>query len=249
LSLIFWVIPVCLIIIIKMTYILHLETAMTVCSVAIAKDGVITALKETNIANSHSSLITSLVEEALAEAKLDIKDIHAVCVSMGPGSYTGLRIGTSTAKGLCYALDIPLIAVNTLLSMASHYAMLCDAFLDDNTLLCPMIDARRLEVYTALFDKNIQFVKETSAEIIDENSFMDRLLQKRIVFFGDGAAKCMEYLGRNRNSVFDLSFSPSSKGMVSLAWQKFQNKQFEDVAYFEPYYLKDFMATIPKKLF
>ena len=232
-----------------MPYILHLETAMAICSVAIAENGKIIAVKETNIANSHSSLITSLVEEALKDAGLGIKDMNAICVSMGPGSYTGLRIGVSTAKGFCYALDIPLIAVNSLLSMASHYASEYTKELKNDTLLCPMIDARRMEVYTALFDEQIQFVKETSADIIDENSFKDFLSQKKIIFFGDGAAKCRDYLSLNKNAIFDDTFSPSSKGMVSVAWQKFQNNQFEDVAYFEPYYLKDFIATKPRKFF
>jgi tRNA threonylcarbamoyladenosine biosynthesis protein TsaB len=232
-----------------MSYILHLETAMSVCSVAIAEDGEIITVKDTNIANSHSSLITSLVEEALQVAKLGINDMNAICVSMGPGSYTGLRIGISTAKGFCYALGIPLIAVNSLLSMANHYANEYAKELTNETLLCPMIDARRMEVYTALFDEQLQFVKETSADIINENSFKEILSEKKVIFFGDGAAKCREYLSQNKNALLDDTFSPSSKGMVSVAWQKFQNKQFEDVAYFEPYYLKDFIATIPRKLF
>ncbi len=232
-----------------MPHILHLETAMAICSVAIAKDGNIISMKETQIANSHSSLITSLVQDALNESDIDLKDLDAICVSMGPGSYTGLRIGVSTAKGYCYALGIPLIAVNSLLSMANHYAGEHPNEIAAGALLCPMIDARRMEVYTALFDEQIQFVKATSADIIDENSFKEILSEKMIIFFGDGAAKCRTFLSHNQNAKFNDAFFPSSKGMVSLAWNKFQNHEFEDVAYFEPYYLKDFIATTPRKLF
>jgi len=222
---------------------------MSVCSVAVAEDGKVISLKETNIANSHSSLITSLTEEAIKDAGISFYDLNAICVSMGPGSYTGLRIGVSTTKGFCYALDIPLIAVNSLLSMAYHFSSENTIKITKDTLLCPMIDARRMEVYTALFDKNLQFVKETSADIIDENSFKDMLSKKKIIFFGDGAAKCRTLLAVNKNAIIHDTFTPSATGMVSVAWQKFQNKQFEDVAYFEPYYLKDFIATIPRKLF
>jgi tRNA threonylcarbamoyladenosine biosynthesis protein TsaB len=232
-----------------MPNILHLETATAICSVAVAEDGDILSLKETHIANSHSSLITILAEEALREAKLGIRDMDAICVSMGPGSYTGLRIGVSTAKGFCYALNTPLIAVNSLLSMANHYSCAYAKELTSEIILCPMIDARRMEVYTALFNEQCQFVRETSADIIDDNSFKEFLLEKNIIFFGDGAAKCKTYLSQNKNAIFDDTFSASAKGMLSVAWQKFKNKQFEDVAYFEPFYLKDFIATKPRKLF
>lgn len=231
-----------------MAYILHLETATKVCSVALAKDGVLVSFMETTIANSHSSLITSYVDEVIKTAGISLFELNAVSISMGPGSYTGLRIGVSSAKGFCYALNIPLIAINTLQSMANFYATEHSCKLDTDTLLCPMIDARRMEVFTALFDNKVSFIKETSAEIINEQSFQKELKLCKIIFFGDGAEKCKQSLSINHNAIFDENFSVSSKGMISIAWKKYLDNQFENVAYFEPYYLKDFIATIPRKM-
>jgi tRNA threonylcarbamoyladenosine biosynthesis protein TsaB len=231
-----------------MTYILHLETATKICSVAIAKDGVLISHKETTVANSHSSLITSFVADVVKAAGIELNDLSAVCISMGPGSYTGLRIGVSTAKGFCYALNIPLIAVNTLQSMANYYAANNADKLNDETLLCPMIDARRMEVFTALFNKDITFIKETSAKIIDEESFQKELSAYKIIFFGDGAEKCRQSLSHNPNAIINTEFTVSSRGMISIAWKKYLAKNFENLAYFEPYYLKDFLATIPRKM-
>jgi len=231
-----------------MSYILHLETATKVCSVAIAENGKLVSIIESAIANSHSSLITVYADEVLQTAKIGFKEISAVCVSMGPGSYTGLRIGASTAKGFCYALNIPLIAVNTLHSMANFYFMAHVKKISKDVLLCPMIDARRMEVFTAFFDEELKFVRETKADIVDENSYSDFLASKKIIFFGDGSQKCKQVLSKQKNAIFDDTYSISSKGLISLAWEKFQKKQFEDIAYFEPFYLKDFIATIPKKL-
>ncbi len=229
-----------------MPYILHIETATKVCSVAVSENNKLLYCKESAVANSHSSLITLYSEEVFKNAGIGFNKLSAVCVSMGPGSYTGLRIGVSTAKGFCYALNIPLIAVNTLQSMASFFS--AEHKNKKDTLLCPMIDARRMEVYTALFDNKAQFIKKTSAEIIDENSFSEILDTKKIIFFGDGAAKCKQLLSGHDNAIFNEDFTVSAKGMISIAWEKFKNKQFEDVAYFEPYYLKDFIATVPKKM-
>jgi tRNA threonylcarbamoyladenosine biosynthesis protein TsaB len=230
-----------------MPYILYLETATKICSVAIAKGETLISLKETSIGNSHSSLITLFAEDVVKEAKIEFSDLAAVCVSMGPGSYTGLRIGVSTAKGFCYALGIPLIAVNTLQSMAKLFINEHPE-LNKDIILCPMVDARRMEVFTAFFNKQASFIRETKADIINDESYTDFLSENKVIFFGDGADKCRQILSQNANSQFDDSFTISSKGMISLAFNKFQKKQFEDTAYFEPYYLKDFVATIPRKL-
>ncbi|NTW33358.1 MAG: tRNA (adenosine(37)-N6)-threonylcarbamoyltransferase complex dimerization subunit type 1 TsaB [Bacteroidetes bacterium] len=231
-----------------MSYILHLETATRICSVALAENDKLIAIKETAVANSHSSVITLFVEEVLKIAKIKFQNLDAICVSKGPGSYTGLRIGVSTAKGYCYALNIPLITVNTLHSMAKVFTFEHFAQLSGDAILCPMIDARRMEVYSALFNYNAEFIKDTAAEIIDNNSFSEILTKNKVHFFGDGAEKCRQSLSHNVNALFHEHFEISAKGMISLAWQKYQAKQFEDVAYFEPFYLKDFIATIPKKL-
>jgi tRNA threonylcarbamoyladenosine biosynthesis protein TsaB len=229
-----------------MAYILYLETATKICSVAVAKDETLVSLKETSIVNSHSSLITLYSDQVVKEANIEFNDLDAVCISMGPGSYTGLRIGVSTAKGFCYALNIPLIAVNTLQSMAKLY-LIEHSELNKDILLCPMIDARRMEVFTAFLDNEASFVRETNADIINEDSYLDILLKNKVVFFGDGADKCKQFLSQNPNSIFDDIFAISARGMIPLAFQKFQKKQFENTAYFEPYYLKDFIATTPRK--
>lgn len=232
-----------------MPYILYLETATRICSVAVTENDNLISIRETSVANSHSSIITLFAEEAIKSANIGFKDLDAICVSKGPGSYTGLRIGVSTAKGFCYALNIPLIAVNTLQSMAKFYDITYPEKSDKKTLFCPMIDARRMEVYTAFFNKDINFVRETAADIIDENSYSEILLKNKIIFFGDGAEKCRKILSHHSNAIFSDEVCVSAQGMIPFAWQKYQNKEFENVAYFEPYYLKDFIATKPKKLF
>jgi tRNA threonylcarbamoyladenosine biosynthesis protein TsaB len=238
-----------------MSCILLLETATKVCSVAIAENlptgqagNDLLALKESHSANSHSSVITTYISEVINESGKKQSDIDAICISKGPGSYTGLRIGVSTAKGLCYAWNKPLMAVNTLQSMAMHFMSANTDMIKKDTLLCPMIDARRMEVYNALFDCTGKFIRETSAEIITENSFSDILQKQKIIFFGDGAGKCKEILSHYKNAVIINDFNNSAKGMIVLASEKLRLKQFEDTAYFEPYYLKDFLATVPKKL-
>ena len=234
-----------------MALILNLETATTVCSVSLAKDGKLIALKELNGDYSHAENLTLFIEDVLLQAKIKISEIDAVAVSKGPGSYTGLRIGVSTAKGLCYSLDKPFIAVDTLKYLAlalsssatagrSSRAESRDA--EQSTLFCPMLDARRMEVYCAIYDSSGKEIRPTAAEIIDEHSFSDILKTNKVVFFGDGSAKCKETFSHNPNAIFIDDVVPSAKDMIALSEQAFNDKQFEDVAYFEPFYLKDFVA-------
>ncbi len=221
--------------------ILQIETATTVCSVALAKDGQVIAYRQINQRNIHAEVITVYIDELLAAEELTYDNLDAIAVSCGPGSYTGLRIGISTAKGLCFALDKPLIAIETLKAMA--YGVINDAqIINDEMLLCPMIDARRMEVYTALFNGEGERVQATAAEIIDENSFSELLKNTKILFFGDGADKCIAVLGNNPNAQFIPNFTNSATHLTQKAAEKFIAKDFEDVAYFEPYYLKDFVA-------
>ncbi|WP_183579930.1 tRNA (adenosine(37)-N6)-threonylcarbamoyltransferase complex dimerization subunit type 1 TsaB [Mucilaginibacter sp. X5P1] len=221
--------------------ILQIETATTVCSVALAKDGQVIAYRQINQRNIHAEVITVYIDELLAAEELTYDNLDAIAVSCGPGSYTGLRIGISTAKGLCFALDKPLIAIETLEAMA--YGVINDAqIINDEMLLCPMIDARRMEVYTALFNGEGEQVQATAAEIIDENSFSELLKNTKILFFGDGADKCIAVLGNNPNAQFIPNFTNSATHLTQKAAEKFIAKDFEDVAYFEPYYLKDFVA-------
>ena len=188
------------------------------------------------------------MDEVLKESKLHPDHLDAVCVASGPGSYTGLRIGVSAAKGLCYGSNIPLLAVSALESMAHWARVEFSEQLTDVSFLRPMIDARRMEVYTQLFDASLKQLQPISAEIIDASSFASELAKGKVAFFGDGAAKCKEVIN-HPNAVFLDSFNPSARGMIALAEAKFATKQFEDVAYFEPYYLKDFVAGKPKKVF
>jgi tRNA threonylcarbamoyladenosine biosynthesis protein TsaB len=225
--------------------ILLLETATRSCSVSLARNGEVICSRESTVINSHSAMITVFIDEVLTEASIKYNDLHAVAVSKGPGSYTGLRIGVSTAKGLCYALDIPLISVGTLKSMAAHLKIKNNE-IDKTALLCPMIDARRMEVYSAIFDNELNEVEKVSAKIIDESSFRELLDKNKIYVFGDGSEKCESIIGNHPNSIFVASFEASSFGMAALAQNKFDTDFFEDLAYFEPFYLKDFVATVPK---
>jgi tRNA threonylcarbamoyladenosine biosynthesis protein TsaB len=223
-----------------MALILQIETATTSCSVAIAKDGVALAYKEVNERNIHAEVITRFVEHVINEAGVTYQQLDAVAVSCGPGSYTGLRIGISTAKGLCFALDKPLIAIETLQAMSNGAK--ANKVYNNEMLLCPMIDARRMEVFTAIFDSEGNKIKATSALIIGENSFSDLLEDKKVLFFGDGAEKCQSALSSNPNAFFLTGFANSAVYLSEKALEKFFNKEFEDVAYFEPYYLKEFIA-------
>lgn len=232
-----------------MALLLCLETATTVCSVALAKDRKVLALREVNQGYTHSENLTVFTDQVLKEAGCSFAELDAVVVSKGPGSYTGLRIGVSAAKGFCFALDKPLIAVNTLRSMAYGVRSTMDpsiALSEEKTtgngiLLCPMIDARRMEVYCAFYDLDNNEIRPTSAEIIAADSFSDLLEDNKVIFFGDGSSKCRQTL-THPNAVFLDNAFPSAAYLVQLAEDKFQDKKFEDVAYFEPYYLKDFVA-------
>lgn len=228
-----------------MALILQIETATQTCSVALAQNGEVLNIIEKTDRNIHASSITLFIEELLRLSSKTMADLDAIAVSMGPGSYTGLRIGVSTAKGLCYALDIPLIAVNTLESMASGFKSKYFS-VQPHTLFCPMIDARRMEVYCSVFDHKLNTLLPTEAKIVDENSFTDILEKYVIYFFGDGAAKCGVYLGLHLNARIIDDFENSAKYLTLPALQKFENKDFVDVAYFEPLYLKDFIAGIKK---
>ncbi len=237
-----WARPGTLNFLMTMSLLLLIETATTSCSVALAQQGQILAIKELNERNIHAEVITVFIEELFNTVGKTYNDLDAVAVSSGPGSYTGLRIGISTAKGLCFALDKPLIAVETMQSMAD--GMAAELTGDNTALLCPMIDARRMEVYTALFDAQGNRIRPTSAEIIDEHSFADLLADHhhQVLFFGDGAEKCKELLGRYPNVRFDTGFTNSAAHLAATAQKKFEAAAFEDVAYFEPFYLKDFIA-------
>lgn len=226
-----------------MPLILCLETATKSCSVSLGQNGKVLSLKESlDEKYSHSENLTLYIEDVCKDAKVSLRDIDAIAVSKGPGSYTGLRIGVSTAKGLCYALDKPLIAINTLEAMA--VGQISNLQSPISNLFCPMIDARRMEVYCALYDDQGNEIKKTSAEIIDEHSFVGLLQKNKIYFFGDGAAKCRIEIS-HPNAIFVDGISPSAKFMILLAEKYFAERKFEDVAYFEPFYLKDFVSTMP----
>lgn len=224
-----------------MAIILHLETATTNCSVSISKDSEMIVLKENNAASySHSELLHVFIKEALKEASLSFSDLDAVAISKGPGSYTGLRIGVSAAKGICFSLDIPLISIPTLQSMANQVD------LKPGELVIPVLDARRMEVYSCVYDYNYQEIRETRAEVINEESFVEYLGENKVYVMGSGAEKCRGVL-QHPNFIFNESVVPSAKDMVSMAFEKYGSKRFEDVAYFEPYYLKDFVLQQKKK--
>lgn len=232
-----------------MAKILLIETSTKVCSVAVAENGVTIAKKESHTGNSHSELITLFVQEVLKNANLKLTDLDAVAVSKGPGSYTGLRIGVSTAKGFCYALDIPLISVSTLKALASGKIQQLELNnVSEESFFIPMIDARRMEVYTSVYDSKLEEVEKITAKIIDSTSFSKILDKgKKVYFLGDGALKCQPFFNNYSNAVFDKTeFLPSAKYMATIAQEKFQQQQFEDVAYFEPFYLKDFIPGVSR---
>ena len=224
-----------------MALILNIETSTEVCSVTISRNGELLYKKETLEGLSHSELLTVFIEELLAENNLKLNQLDAVAVSKGPGSYTGLRIGVSVAKGLCYGLEIPLIAVNSLETMGIYTALNSN----ENMLFCPMIDARRMEVYTALYNSKGEEIKPVSAEIIEEDFLADYLNDNKIMFFGNGAEKCKAQITHS-NAIIDGPKKTSAQFMQKLTQEKYNKKEFEDVAYFEPFYLKNFVATIPK---
>ena len=224
-----------------MTHILCLETATTNCSVALSINGEMVALKEDyDVKYSHAERLHLYIEEVLAFAKADKSQLTAIAVSKGPGSYTGLRIGVSAAKGLCYALDIPLISIPTLDSLSRQVQA------EGNSYIVSMLDARRMEVYSAIYDASYNQVRETQAQILDETSFMSYLEKGKVYFVGNGVTKFSE-ICNHPNAIFVTDKLPSAKELCSLAASKFESLDLEDVAYFEPYYLKDFIAGVKKK--
>jgi tRNA threonylcarbamoyladenosine biosynthesis protein TsaB len=226
--------------------ILSIDTSTKNCSVAIHQDGKLLAISELYSEKSSSGMLTTLIQNVVKYANLTLKDLDAIAIAKGPGSYTGLRIGVSTAKGLCYTLDKPLIAVNSLEAMAYQLK----DFVDADYLLCPMIDARRMEVYCAIYRASSLYeIEATQAKIIDENSFDELLRLNGIVFFGDGAEKCKNILQEVSGNAFflDTEIHPSARTVGYLATQLFKQNQFENLADFEPFYLKDFITTTPRK--
>ncbi len=232
-----------------MAIILNIETSTEVCSVTLAENGNTLFQKESTEGLNHSELLTVFIRDLFKENDFDLKNIDAVAVSKGPGSYTGLRIGVSVAKGLCYGLNIPLIGVGSLEAMGVHTAQNPADYYSgsgaDGLLFCPMIDARRMEVYTALYNSKGEEIQPVSAKIIDENSFLEYMPDHKVLFFGNGAEKCKEKI-THANALFQGPVKTSARFMQNLSENKYNKKEFENVAYFEPFYLKDFVATIPK---
>jgi len=216
-----------------MSYILNIETATKNCSVALAKNGETILCKEMSEKGfSHAEKLHLFIEEIIQEAGITFSDLSAVAVSQGPGSYTGLRIGVSAAKGLCYALEIPLISVDTLTVLANQLQI-------ENGIIIPMIDARRMEVYSAIFNAKKEMIREVQAEILTDSTFSD--IDDAVYFVGDSNEKAKTILSKSNFNFVDSVFYPSAKEMSAISYKKFLNNSFEDVAYFEPYYLKDFM--------
>ncbi len=225
--------------------ILHIETSTDVCSVALSNQQEILFKKADYNGMNHAALLNCFIQEALETTQTDKKALKAVSVSSGPGSYTGLRIGVSTAKGLCYGLDIPLIAISTLEILA--LPVIKQIGNEGENLFCPMIDARRMEVYDAFYRADLSTYRPVAADIITAESYKDILAEHFVYFFGNGAEKCKAVL-TDPHAHFIDGIVPLAENMAELAWEKYRNKDFEDVAYFEPFYLKEFQATIPKKV-
>jgi len=220
-----------------MERIILIETSTALCSVALAEDGAIVDYRESSAPKAHASLTAVFIQDMLSERGLSPADCDAVCVSMGPGSYTGLRVGVSTAKGICFGARKPLIAVGTLDTLVAQ----ADS---DARFIIPMVDARRMEVYTAVFENGTQLT-ETAPMIIDENSFAEYLEQGPCLFIGDGAGKCADVI-KHPNARF-CQCHPKASSMLTPALAAFRTGNFKDVAYFEPFYLKEFVATVSKK--
>ena len=228
-----------------MSCILHIETSTAVCSVAVSEDGQTIFVQEDMKGPSHAVSLGVFVDEALSFIDSHAIPLDAVAVSCGPGSYTGLRIGVSMAKGICYGRNIPLIGIPTLAVLCVPVLLYHE--LPENALLCPMIDARRMEVYAAIYDRALKPVRDIAADIVDENSYTEFLDQHPVYFFGDGAAKCKDKI-THPNAHFIDDIRPLAKMMFPLAEKAIAENDFKDVAYFEPFYLKEFVASKPKKL-
>ena len=220
-----------------MCLILSIETSTRSCSVALSLNGkLVNSIEEVSEQYSHSEQLTVFIEQLLLNENIKVSDLDAIAIGSGPGSYTGLRIGTSTAKGLCFACGIPLIAIPTLDAMAEGMKKNYP-----DMQLCPMIDARRMEVYCAVYYSNL--ASSVEAKVINEDSFKKELSQGSVLFFGDGANKCQNMLS-HPNAKFELGIYPSASDMIFIAYNKYENKEFEDLAYFEPFYLKDFLSGV-----
>ena len=229
-----------------MSCILHIETSTNVCSVAVSEDGKVIFDKADRTGNNHAEALGSFVDEAMSFADSHAIPLDAVAVSSGPGSYTGLRIGVSMAKGVCYALNLPLLSVPTLELMCVP-VLLRNEEIEDEALLCPMIDARRMEVYAALYDRALKPVRGIQADVVDADTYRQWLEDRPVYFFGNGAAKCMDTINHPNAHLIE-GIEPVAKWMMPLAERKMLNDIHEDVAYFVPYYLKDFVAKQPKDL-
>ena len=229
-----------------MSCILNIETSTNVCSVAVSKDGSCIFNKEDHEGPNHAVILGVFVQEALSFIDSHAIPLDAVAVSCGPGSYTGLRIGLSMAKGICYGRDVKLIAIPTLELMCVPL-LLGEKISEENALLCPMIDARRMEVYSQFFDRALKEVRSINADIVESNTYDDILAQQPVYFFGNGAEKCHEVLTHHNAHIIE-GIVPLAKNMYPLAEKRMANEQFEDVAYFVPFYLKDFVAKEAKKL-
>ncbi|HFS66998.1 MAG TPA: tRNA (adenosine(37)-N6)-threonylcarbamoyltransferase complex dimerization subunit type 1 TsaB [Flavobacteriia bacterium] len=224
----------------KDIYILNIETSTKNCSVSVSKNGQLSSINELCEVNfSHAEKLPSFIENVLKEANIDYNDLSAIAVGKGPGSYTGLRIGVSSAKGLCFGLDIPLIAIESL-------EILANAIEIESGYIIPMLDARRLEVYAAVFNAKKEFVKPTINYLLESDSFKDFLTKDKVYFIGDGVVKTKDII-HHKNAKFVENYHPSTKEMANLSYIKYVQKDFEDVAYFEPFYLKDFYVTVSKK--
>ncbi len=222
--------------------ILSIESGTHVCSIGLSQEGKTFASRDSVVGRDHAKLVALFADQLMRENDVQAKDLEAVAVSEGPGSYTGLRIGVSFAKGLCYGLSIPLIGVSSLKSLA-HRALLQLDDVNERVILCPMIDARRMEVYTQLFNSKLEALSEPQAMVIDESSFADlRAEGKRLILFGDGAAKVHEVIG---GELIDVQ--PSAEAVGALAYDKYMRQEFADVAYFEPFYLKEATVTVSKR--
>lgn len=231
-----------------MSLILCIETGTDICSVGIARDGELVSLRESDEGRDHAKKVAVFVDELLSETGISPDELNAVAVGMGPGSYTGLRIGVSFAKGLCYGLQIPLVAIGSLdalteVAIEDNEAGILDVEHWDDAILCPMVDARRMEVYTQLFDSRGVPQSDVKAEVVTEESFADVRRERQLVIFGNGAAKCCELL----SDATYVNITPSARGLARLAQQRLDEGRVEDIAYFEPFYLKDFVVIPSKK--
>ena len=223
---------------------LHIETATDVCSVALSRGTEIIGLKEESGGNNHAKNLLPFVDEVLKQSGVSMSEINGVAVSIGPGSYTGLRIGVSTAKGIAYTAGIPVMVVSTLESIAQGAKALWSENASEPVQIVPMVDARRMEVFTTRFDNDMQPLEDVSAKIVDDNTFTELLSEQKVLFCGNGMPKCRELLSVFSNACF-IDAPISAKNMLPTALKKWQNSDFENVAYFEPFYLKEYVAAKP----